>query len=122
VTNGPFIDLTVNGRPMGADLTVARGTPLEIVAEADLNPDIDTLDRLELIVHGEVVASEPANGRSRIELRTRRPADRSQWLAVRAWGARQERTNMTVAHSAPVYVVVDGQPFWKADAVAGIVA
>jgi hypothetical protein len=29
---------------------------------------------------------------------------------------------MTVAHSAPVYVVVDGQPFWKADAVAGIVA
>ena len=29
---------------------------------------------------------------------------------------------MTVAHSAPVYVVVDGQPFWKPEAVAAIVA
>jgi hypothetical protein len=122
VTNGPFIDLSVNGRPMGSELAVPRGASLDIVAEADLNPDIDTLDRLELVVHGEVVASEPANGRTRIQLRASRPADRSQWLAVRAWGARQERANMTVAHSAPVYVVVDGQPFWKTEAVAGIVA
>lgn len=29
---------------------------------------------------------------------------------------------MTVAHSAPLYVVVDGQPFWKTEAVAAIVA
>ena len=29
---------------------------------------------------------------------------------------------MTVAHSAPVYVLVDGQPFWKRDSVASIAA
>lgn len=122
VTNGPFIDLTVNGRPMGSELPVTRGAALEIVAEADLNPDVDTLDRIELIAHGEVVASERADGRTRVEIRTRLVADRSQWLAIRAWGRRQERSNMTVAHSAPVYVVVDGQPFWKTEAVAAIVA
>jgi hypothetical protein len=55
-------------------------------------------------------------------LRAEVPADRSKWLAVRAWGTRQERPNMTVAHSAPVFVVVDGQPFWKSEAVGAIVA
>ena len=29
---------------------------------------------------------------------------------------------MTVAHSAPVFIVVDGQPFWKTEAVGAIVA
>jgi hypothetical protein len=35
---------------------------------------------------------------------------------------RQERPNMTVAHSAPVFVIVDGQPFWKTEAVGAIAA
>ncbi|MGE4082865.1 MAG: hypothetical protein AB7H93_07680 [Vicinamibacterales bacterium] len=50
------------------------------------------------------------------------PADRSKWLAVSAWGRRQERANMTVAHSAPVYVLVDGQPFWRPESVSAVVA
>ena len=122
VTNGPFLELSVNGRPMGSEVTVARGTMIEVVAEADLNPDIDTLSHIELIVHGEVIAKVSANGRNRVALRVEVPADRSKWLAVRAWGTRQERPNMTVAHSAPVFVVIDGQPFWKTEAVAAIVA
>jgi hypothetical protein len=28
---------------------------------------------------------------------------------------------MTIAHTAPVYVLVDGQPFWKPEAVGAIV-
>ena len=122
VTNGPLLEFTVNGQPMGAEVKVARGASLEVVAEADLNPDIDALSHVELVAHGEVIATEPANGRSRVSLRASVAADRSKWLAVRAWGRRQERSNMTVAHTAPVYVVVDGQPFWKPEAVAAIVA
>ncbi|MGD9905945.1 MAG: CehA/McbA family metallohydrolase [Vicinamibacterales bacterium] len=122
VTNGPLLEFTVNGRPMGAELTVDRGTTLDVVAEADLNPDIDALSHVELVAHGEVIATEPANGRSRVSLRASVPADRSKWLAFRAWGRRQERANMTVAHSAPVYVLVDGQSFWKPESVSTIVA
>jgi hypothetical protein len=122
VTNGPFLEMTVNGQPMGSELTVAKGTMIEVVAEADLNPGIDTLSHVELVAHGEVIAKEPAGGRNRVVLRAEVPADRSKWLAVRAWGSRQERPNMTVAHSAPVFVVVDGQPFWKTEAVGAIVA
>ena len=43
------------------------------------------------------------------------------WIAVRAWGERQEPRNMIVAHSAPIYVVVDGRPTWKAEAVPELV-
>ena len=40
------------------------------------------------------------------------------WLAVRAYGGHQEPQFTTIAHSAPVYVVVDDEPTWKADARA----
>ena len=102
VTNGPLLELTVDGRTLGEELHVEPGARLEVVAEAALNPDLDRLDRLELVVHGEVVATEPAAGRDRVALRTTLTADRSLWLAVRAFGERQAERNSTVAHSAPI--------------------
>ena len=121
VSNGPLLELTVNGHEMGAELRVERGARLEIVAEARLNPDIDELARLELIVLGDVVADEPARGQDRVALRTALTADRSMWVAIRALGTRQAPRNMIVAHSAPIYVVVDGRPTWKAEAVPELV-
>ena len=49
------------------------------------------------------------------------PVDRSLWLAVRAYGKTQEQQFTTIAHSAPVYVVVGDQPTWKADALPELV-
>lgn len=121
VTNGPFLELSVNGQPMGSELNVDRGSQIEIFAEAELNPEVDTLSHLELVVHGEVVATAEANGQDRITLQAEIPADRSQWIAIRAWGMKQEARDMTIAHSAPVYVLVNEQPFWKGEAVAEIV-
>jgi hypothetical protein len=121
VTNGPLLEFTVNGTGMGRELRVARGTPLEIVAGAKLNPDVDTLDRLELVVLGDVTETASAAGES-TQLRTTLTADRSMWIAVRAYGGRQDLDNVTIAHSAPVYVVVDDEPTWKREAVPEIVA
>jgi hypothetical protein len=122
VSNGPFIEFTVNGRQMGEELRVKRGAKLEISASAQLNPDVDALDHLELIVLGDVNATVPAEGKDRVALRQELKADRSMWIAVRALGARPDPRNMIVAHSAPIYVVVDGEPSWKADAVSELVA
>jgi hypothetical protein len=44
------------------------------------------------------------------------------WVAVRAYGSRQGPRNTTVAHTAPIYVVVDDEPTWKREAVPEIVA
>ncbi len=122
VTNGPLLELTANGRSLGEELHLGRGARVEVVAEASLNPDLDRLNRLELVVHGEVVATESANGRNRVQLRTTLTADRSLWLAVRAFGERQEQRNITVAHSAPIYVIVDDRPFYQDERVPELVA
>jgi len=122
VTNGPFVRLTVNGREVGEELRVARGTSLEIAADAQLNPDVDDLDRLELVVLGDVDAREPANGADRIHFQKTIVADHSMWIAVRAYGGNQQPQFTTVAHSAPIYVVVDSEPTWKRSTLPSLVA
>jgi hypothetical protein len=121
VTNGPLLDFSVNGKGIGSELRVKKGAKLDIVAAAKLNPDVDSLDRLELVVLGDVDESKPANGRDRVELRKSITAEHSMWIAVRALGGRQASNNMTIAHTAPIYVIVDDEPAWKRDAVPEIV-
>jgi hypothetical protein len=127
VTNGPLLELTVNGQGMGQEIRVPRGTRLQIDASARLNPDIDKLGRVDLIVHGDVVATERANGRDHVEYRTELTADHSMWIALRASGEReappqgQTQELAAIAHSAPIYIVVDDQPFWKTAAIAELV-
>ena len=122
VTNGPFLEFTVNGKQMGDEIKLKKGARLDIVAEAQLNPDIDKLDRLELVILGDVAASESAKGKDKVGLRKQMVADHSMWVAVRAYGDRHDDRNMTIAHSAPVYVVVDDEPTWKREAVPTLVA
>jgi hypothetical protein len=127
VTNGPMLDFTINGQGMGNEIHVPRGARLEIAASSQLNPDIDKPGRLDLIVQGDVVATERATDGDRIELRKELTADRSTWIAVRATGAREVPAQGPVqelgaiAHSAPIYVIVDGQPSWKTAAVPELV-
>ena len=127
VTNGPMLDFTINGRGMGEEIHVARGARLDLTASAQLNPDIDTPGQLDVIVHGDVVATERGGRGDRITLQKQLTADRSMWVAVRANGSRQVAPQGqvqelgAVAHSAPIYVVVDDEPFWKTAAIADLV-
>jgi hypothetical protein len=122
-----MLDFTINSQGMGNEIHVARGARLQIAASSQLNPDIDKPGRLDLIVQGDVVATERATDGDRIELRKELTADRSMWIAVRATGAREVPAQGPVqelgaiAHSAPIYVIVDGQPSWKTAAVPELV-
>ena len=130
VTNGPLLDFTINGEGMGGELRVARGTTLDVAAIARLNPDFQALGQLQLVVHGDVVATAEGSGQERLELQTELVAERSMWVAIRAVGEQdegaqpgqgQQRPYVALAHSAPIYVVVDGQPFWKTEDVPSLV-
>ncbi len=104
VTNGPMLELTVNGHGMGSDIQLSPGDEISISASAQLNPDIEVLDRIELIVHGEVVAVvDEISGTNTVSLEHSMTVNEGVWLAVRAYGAEQ-----TVAHTAPVYVTTGG--------------
>jgi hypothetical protein len=114
VTNGPFLEFKVNGREMGSEIRVPKGARLDVAALATMNPDHEKLTRIELVVLGDIAAKVDATDGGKVELRQQIVADRSMWIAVRAYGQRQERWNTTAAHSAPIYVVVDDQPTWNA--------
>jgi hypothetical protein len=122
VTNGPLLDFEINGRGIGEELHVKRGTKLDLIASAKMNPELDALDRLEVVVLGDVAGTRSAAGKDNVTLRQQLTAERSMWVAVRAYGAKQDRRNMTIAHSAPIYIVVDDEPTWKREAVPEIIA
>lgn len=119
VTNGPMLDFTINGYAFGSLLQIKDEQRLVIKATATMNPDIGCLAALELIEQGEVVkAVSPKRGSVELELHHSITARHGTWFVVRARGARPN----VVALSAPIYVLVDGQSFWKPTAVPTIVA
>ena len=117
VTNGPVLTFSIDGQTMGSTLNVTPGDKIEINASADVNPDLDPLDRLELVSQGKVIASVSAKeGGTPISLSQKLTVTDGQWLAVRAYGK-----SYGLAHSAPIYVHVDDLGHIDARAAAAIV-
>ena len=118
VTNAPILELDVAGKSMGETVNAVSGERLALTAGARINPDFDKLTRLELVMHGEVVATAAGGeGTETLSLDYELTAAQSCWLAIRAYGAAG-----ALAHSSPVYVLVDGdERFWKRSAVPTLV-
>jgi TolB protein len=101
VTNGPLLKFTANGQPIGS---VLRESRLRLAAEVTSRVPVDTL---ELIQNGVVIAS---TGETRIEHEV--TLDRSAWFAVRCSGkpVHGYGNDLPRAHSAPIYVNLNGKP------------
>jgi len=121
VSNGPLLTLKVDEHEVGDQFRVNRGSSVRIAADARLNPDFGPLERLELVVSGDVVQTA-AGGGDRIELKKDLTIDRGVWIAARAYGPGSEPRNLRVAHTAPVFVTVDDTGFVKTEALAELVA
>jgi hypothetical protein len=102
---------------MGDELRHAR-RQLDVV-DARLNPDVDKLDRVELVVLGDVSA--------RIGRQQRSPshAEDAHRGPQHVGGARAPRCGGTAVHhrraQRPIHVIVDDQPSWKAQGLAELV-
>jgi hypothetical protein len=115
VSNGPMLSFHVGAATMGEAVQIEPGESLQLHAQADVNPDLDEVERLELVVHGKVVAA--TNGPGRVEVEHRLIPAAGCWVAARAVGS-----NRSVAHSAPVYVTVGGaEHTWHVPSVPAIV-
>jgi hypothetical protein len=118
VTNGPMLLLTANGAGPGEDVNVKGGAKVRIRARAWAPPSIGSPRTLEVLSHGTVIraaaSSNPAD--DRLELDFDLPADRSQWIA-----ARVTTHNDGLAHTSPVYVLVDGAKFWDRERLPALV-
>jgi hypothetical protein len=119
VTNGPMLSLTVNGAGPGEEVKVGRATSLRIRARAWAPPAMGSPKTLEIISHGAVIHSAASPDPSRHELHAdlNLPADQSRWIA-----ARVTTHNNGLAHTSPVYVLVNGETFWNRDELAALVS
>ena len=122
VTNGPILSFELNGVEMGDEISLSSGERISINAEASINPDIDRLDRIELIEQGEVIREVISDaGSDVLKLSHELTAEHGTWFVVRAYGKNQQSGDGSVAAvSAPIYVSVDGQRTWKHDQVPAL--
>ncbi len=110
VTNGPMLELNVDGLLPGDQLNVREDRMLRVRARCWGDADAVLPAKLEIIVHGQAVASiEPSRPDQReLVIDTQVPAGCGLWIAARAAGNHGES-----AHTTPVYVTRDALRFWK---------
>ncbi|MCI0856552.1 MAG: CehA/McbA family metallohydrolase, partial [Chloroflexi bacterium] len=118
VTNGPMLSLNVEGQPIGASLQAEPGGRVRVEAEAR---SLRVMDRLELIVNGDIVATAEATdeGRSaRIETEVTVATD--CWISARALGPSHPQVfgGPLFGHTSPVYVTVGEESPKRRDAAA----
>jgi len=117
VTNGPMLMLEVGDQQMGSTIEAQSGDTIEITARVSLNPDLESLDRLELVVHGEIIASaNDVSSDNSITLEYSLVVDKGIWIAARAYG-----TAHAAAHTAPAYVLIDERGFRNDEAIPEII-
>jgi len=108
---------------MGSEITVQKDQPLHIKASARVNPDYGEMSALYLVVLGDRVKTIVPTENDQMELAldySLTPSE-NMWLAVMAIGRARGSPKNLMAHSAPIYVMLDTQKrFWKTAAVPGI--
>jgi hypothetical protein len=120
-TTGPLVFMTVNGGEPGSEI---RATGESVALRAEVH-SIAPLTHVAIVVNGRVVeridwrAGEPT-------MRIERPAvamPQGGWIAVMARGEASKYLgdSSAFAHTSPVYVVRNGQPFVSRDDAAFLV-
>ena len=118
VSNGPLIELLVNGQGPGASIE-GSGEPLQVRASV-----ISRLpfDRLEIVQDGRLVAEQTAMRNRTARLESELPAERSGWVAARVRSSAKTHGGYTVfAHTSPVYVRVAGTASRRGEAAGAFV-
>jgi len=111
VTNGPLLELEVNGKGPGDVLRSRAGEPLRVEVAARAESRV-ALRRMELIVNGAVVAARESAGGHSLSLAWKQKFDRSGWMALRVSGDADDFPlgAGAQAHTAPVYFETGGEP------------
>jgi hypothetical protein len=109
VSNGPALEFTVDGALPGTELKRAPGARLKIQARAlgHTKIGLPTVLRIEG-PSGVLKDVKSARGVSELSFEIEHVIDASPWIM-----ASTACENGALAHTTPVYVVVNGQPTWN---------
>lgn len=119
-TSGPLLFLSVDGRQPGDEIRETGDEPSSFNVELNVT-SIAEIDRVEIVVNGEIVESFRPRGSQRswrfaadIEM------DESGWVAARAIGpsSRYVGDAFAFAQTSPIYVLRDDSEYRSADDAA----
>ena len=117
VSNGPLLELRVNGKGPGQTLETDR--PLQITARAVSRLPFE---RLELVQNGRIVADQPAVQQREAKLEREILPARGGWIAARVASSTKTHAGFRVfAHTSPVYYRTPGTAFRRAEAAGSYV-
>ena len=103
ITNGPAIDMKVNGEPIGSTVACAQGGRVEVeVPFRSCYP----VDSIEIVVNGRVVERcEFAGGAREGSLRGEAAVEADGWVAARLWGNSRDSFDQSIyAHTSPTWL------------------
>ena len=110
VSNGPALEFTVDGELPGAELNRSPGARVKIRARALGQARVGLPTVLQVSELSGVVKEVKGNqGETILEFELEHLVETSQWLM-----ASVVCDNNAVAHTTPIYVVVNAQPTWNA--------
>ncbi|MCP4193756.1 MAG: CehA/McbA family metallohydrolase [Planctomycetaceae bacterium] len=110
VSNGPALEFTVNGQLSGSELAFDAPAVVKVQARALGHKKVGLPVMLELVSNdGTIAKVQPAQNESgNLSLNTQIEIKRSQWMAINV-----RCDNGAVAHTSPIYIVIDGEPTWS---------
>lgn len=117
VSNGPALFLEIDGKLPGSEVIKQGGSNSGLVLKAFSNPGIGVIDRI-VIYNYEGLLFEKMNPDKldSLEIRKTITLKKSQWVAAAVYC-----DNGAVAHTTPVYIIVDGQPTWNTETAPDII-
>jgi hypothetical protein len=117
VSNGPLLELQVNGRGPGATMNTTGALRISASAISRL-----PFGRIEIIYNGEIVAEQSALKDTEAKLEREIHVESGGWIAARISSSSKTHAGFTVfAHTSPIYVRVDGTPHRRAEAAGAFV-
>ena len=109
VTNGPALFLWADGKLPGTEIRRSKGNEVPVTVKAVSHPGIGTIRRISVYNNDGLVTEKINTGNQQtVELKFNHKLSSSQWLA-----AMVECENGAVAHTTPIYFLVDGKPTYS---------
>ncbi len=117
VTNAPLLEFSIAGHGIGEEIPLSLGTH-RLTARVGLRSNV-SIDHLEVIGNGRVVATIPLRGdRMSATDTVSIPVAASGWYVLRAYSDRDETPVLDLypfASTSPIYVRVGNQPIRSAE-------
>ena len=118
VSNGPVLFFDGDGKLPGSEIKIAKGNTTHLSLKGLSQEAIGKITRLAIYNNDGLVREiQNPDNLDALNISVDFKIDKSQWFVAVAYC-----NNDAVAHTSPIYYVVDGQPTWSIDKAPAIIS